>query len=251
MTRVGILLVMGLAAAGCGGGADASGAPLLVFAAADLRDAFQELVPRFTQATGVHVELVLGSTGNLAAQVENGAPADLFFAADRSFLERVRQAGRVVPGSERVYAVGRLALAWRPGVVPPQGVEELADPRYRVVALANPEHAPYGRAARAALLAAGVWDEVAPRLVLGENIAHALQFVETGNADVGVVALSLVTGSRPREHRLVPDSLHPPLLQAAGVVVGGAVDAPAFLDFVMGPEGQTTLRRYGFEAPPE
>jgi molybdate transport system substrate-binding protein len=251
------LLLLGLAA--CGGEAAGSGAgrgaepadTLLVDAASDLQAAFAELVPRYEAASGVRVQVAFGSTGNLTTQIENGAPADLFFAASESYLDRLAAAGLIDPGTRRVYARGRLALVWDSTVHAPASVAELARPEYRTVAIANPEHAPYGMAAREALQAAGAWDRVRRRLVLGENISQTYQFVRTGNAEAGIVALSLVVGGEPRAHLLIPDSLHAPLLQAAVVLKASrhAAAARAFLDFVVGAEGQALLRRYGFERP--
>jgi molybdate transport system substrate-binding protein len=227
--------------------------PLLVLAASDLQMAFEEIVPRFRAATGERVETVLGSTGNLAAQIRHGAPADLFFAANEAFLDNLVDAGRIVPESRRLYAVGRLALVTAPSRDPPAGVAALADPRYRVVAIANPEHAPYGTAAREALRSAGVWEAVRPRLVLGENVAQTYQFARTANADAAIVALSLVAGlpGGAVPHAVVPADLHRPLRQAAGIVVGSRRPEAGrrFLDFVLSEEGRTILARHGFEDP--
>jgi len=253
-----LLLFLALAGSGgCapGGGGDAAEEPppsLLVFAASDLRDAFESLTPRFETETGIRIDLVLGSTGNLTSQIENGAPVDLFFAANESFLDRLETRGLLEPGTRRVYALGRLALVWSHLSAPPEGLVEALDPASsRTLALANPEHAPYGTAARELLEALGIWPALAPRTVLGENVAQALQFVETGNADIGLVALSLVQEGRARPHLLVPDSLHRPLRQAAGVIRGSRApeEASRLLDWILSEEGQAVLRRYGFQAP--
>ncbi len=249
-----LLLAAAPLVAGCDGApADREDPPLLVLAASDLQMAFEEIVPRFRDLTGQRVEVVLGSTGNLAAQIRHGAPADLFFAADETFLDDLIEAGRIDPGSRRLYAIGRLALVAPPGREPPAEIAALADPGFRVIAIANPEHAPYGRAGREALRRAGVWETVRPRLVLGENIAHSYQFTRTGNADAAVVALSLVVGipGGGVPHTVVPVELHAPLRQAAGVVADSRREAAArrFLDFVLSEEGQGILARYGFEDP--
>jgi molybdate transport system substrate-binding protein len=238
------------ACGGAGGDAPAEG-PILVFAASDLRDAFEELVELHRARGGPPLELVLGSTGNLTSQIENGAPADLFFAANESFLDRLDTAGRVVPGTRRTYALGRLALVWREGAPDPGRLEALGGDAWPMVSIANPEHAPYGVAAREALQSLGLWEGVSPRLVLAENVAQALQFVQTGNADAGIVALGLVRGRVPRPHHAVPAELHAPLRQAAGILADGPRRhrAGEFLDLVMSPEGQEILQRYGFEAP--
>lgn len=231
--------------------ADGAPDPLLVLAASDLQFALPRVAAAFEERTGTPVELVLGSTGNLATQVENGAPADVFLAADERFVERLERGGHVVAGSRRVYAVGRLALVWREGVAEPAGLAELAGDAYRTVAIANPEHAPYGMAAREALRAAGVWDAIQRGLVLGENVGQAMQFVRTGNADAGVVALGVAVGQGGLSYRAVDAALHAPLRQAGAVVRGSrrAEEAAAFLEVLTGPAGQEVLGRYGFEPP--
>lgn len=246
------LLVLAWVLAACGDRtADAEKSAVLVLAAADLQGALGEIAAQFEEETGQTVRLVFGSTGNLTTQIENGAPADLFFAANESFMDRLAAAGLVEDGTRRIYALGRLALVARSGTVPPPDLGSLASPRFGTIAIANPEHAPYGTAAREALRRAGVWSRVQPRLVLGENVAQTYQFVRTGNADAGIVALALVEGSADAEHVLIPDSLHAPLRQAAGAIRGSprAPAARRFLDFVTGSEGQAILRRYGFVPP--
>ncbi len=242
-----LALVLGLA--GCDRNTPDAARPLLVLAASDLAPAFEELVPAFEARTGQPVDVVLGSTGNLASQIRHGAPADLFFAADEAFLDDLVERGRIDPETRRLYAVGRIVLVAPPGRPPPERLQELTG--LPSVAIANPEHAPYGRAARQALESAGVWEAVQARLVFGENIAHTLRFVETGNVDAAIVALSLVEGRHP--YRLVDAAHHQPLVQAAGVTAGSRNPRAAreFLDFVLSREGQVLLGRYGFEPPPE
>jgi molybdate transport system substrate-binding protein len=148
------------------------------------------------------------------------------------------------------YARGRLVLVWRDGTRPPTSLEALGDARYQAVAIANPEHAPYGAAAREALGRLGIRHAVESRIVLGENVAQAYQFVETGNADVGLVALSVALADGA-PHLPVPDSLHDPILQAAGVLERSThPDARAFLDFVLGAEGQAMLAQHGLGPRP-
>lgn len=234
----------------CGPRQSAEARPLLVLAAADLQLALPPIAAAFEARTGTPVELVLGSTGNLATQIENGAPADLFLAASEPFVERLARGGLIVEETRTVYALGRLALVWRRGAPEPADPAALAGPAYRTIAIANPEHAPYGTAARQALEAAGAWEGVQRRLVLGENVAQALQFVRTGNADAGLVALGAVaTGEVP--HRVVDAALHAPLRQTGGVLRGSARpdDAAAFLREITGPAGQAILRRHGFDPP--
>jgi molybdate transport system substrate-binding protein len=261
---LGALLLPGaLLLSACGGEAGSGGPPhgegpssegggaLLILAASDLVAALPEIARLFEVQTGTRAEFVLGSSGNLAAQIEHGAPADLYLSANRHFVDRLEDRGHLVPGARRDYAVGRLALVSAPGRPLPDDLAELAHPGYQVIALANPEHAPYGMAAREALESAGLWNELRPRLVYAENIAQATQFIRTGNADAGIVALGVILGDRDWPHRLVEAHRHGPLLQAAAVVRGSRREAAAraFLEFLVGPEGQAVLARYGFEPP--
>lgn len=241
---------------GCGigtrDGAD-DGAPLLVFAASSLRAALEELVTLYEAETGEWVEVVLGSTGMLATQIRQGAPADMLIAADASFVDDLVEAGAADAASRRLYALGRLALVARPGAAPPPGVGSLAGAAYEVVAIANPEHAPYGAAAREALRASGAWPAVSGRLVFGESVVQAHQLVRTGNADAGIVALSLVGGAAGDGEAFtpVPDSLHAPLRQVAVVTSSSEkpVRAARFLDFVLSPTGRAVLLRHGLGLP--
>jgi molybdate transport system substrate-binding protein len=260
LVRLAVLGASLLLVPACGGDGSPEGSAgdearprILVLGASDLAAAFEELVPAFEARTGVRVDRVLGSSGNLAAQIRHGAPADVFLSADEAFVDDLIRAGRIDPDSRSFYAVGRVVVAVPPGRAPPAALSALADPAWETVAIANPDHAPYGRAGREALRSAGIWDAVAPRLILGENIAHTLQFVETGNADAGIVALSLVMGAHGRSvpYRLLDRALHAPLRQAGGRVLESAHPEAAerFLDFVMSPEGREILARYGFEPP--
>lgn len=232
----------------------ASAAPrsLTVAAAADLQLPLTEVGRRYERTTGEKVTLSFGSSGNLARQIENGAPFDAFFAANEQYVVRLEEKGRVVRGSRRPYAVGHLVLAGnRKAGVEVRRLQDLLNPRIRRVAIANPEHAPYGFAAREALRKAGVWEGVRPKLVFGENIRQALQFVQTGNAEAGIVARS-VAGVPEIRHWPVDAALHSPLTQAAGIIEGRPNEAAArqFLAYVLGKEGQAVLKRYGFSPPP-
>src|SRR2546427_108420 len=192
---------------------------LTVFAAADLTFAFRELAPRFEKATGVRVTLVFGSTGNFAHQIREGGPADVFFAADQSFVDALAAERVLLADTRTLYAQGRIVLA-TPRVFGPKLTElrGLLDPRVRRVAIANPAHAPYGRAAAEALKKTGLWEAVRPKLVFGENIRHTLQFLQTGAVDAGIVALSVA--NVPEVDWVVIDaSLHAPLNQEAAVVL--------------------------------
>lgn len=236
---------------GGGAGPSASETRLLVLAASDLLHALPEIVERFEDRTGTGVDLIFGSSGNLATQVEQGAPADLYLSASRRFVDRLEGRGHLVPGTRRNYAVGRLALVSAPGSPAPARLSELAGPDFQIITLANPEHAPYGMAAQEALRTQELWDRLAPRLVYTENVAQATQFVRTGNADAGLVALGVILGDRSWDHHVVSADLHAPLLQTAAVIQGNRHEAAAraFLDFVLADEGQAILARYGFDPP--
>lgn len=224
-----------------------------VYAAADLDMAFREIKLRFEKATGARVTLVMGSTGNLAKQIEHGAPADVFFAANESFIDDLLAAGAVIPQTRALYAQGRIVLATP--TTSAVAVRELADllkPEVRRVAIANPAHAPYGRAAKEALESLGVWERVKPKLVYGENIRHALQFIETGSVEAGIVALS-VAGVPDVRYVPIDPKLHKPLNQVAVVVKRSARPelGLAFIQFLNGPEGRPIMKRYGFLLPGE
>lgn len=244
-------LALFAALAGCIGGSGAEEERVLVLAASSLQFALPEVVSLFEERTGLTVDVALGSSGNLVAQIENGAPADLFLSADRAFVDRLEAGGRAAPGTSRDYATGRVALVAPPGRPAPDGLTDLADPSFEVIALANPETAPYGLAARQALESAGLWGPIQPRIVLSENIAQAAQFVRTGNADAGILALSVVLEVGGWEHRIVDPALHDPIVQAGTVVAGSAnaVAAEALLGLIVSREGSGILSRYGF-APP-
>ena len=253
MRRIVFLALALVLAAGSGARAQPVAPAITVYAASDLDMAFREVKPIFEKATGTRVTLVMGSTGNLAKQIEHGAPADVFFAANASFVDDLQTAGAVIPQTRALYAQGRIVLATptKSTVV----VRELADllkPEVRRVAIANPAHAPYGRAAQEALESAGVWERLKPKLVYGENIRHTLQFVETGAVEAGIVALS-VAGVPDVRYVPIDPKLHKPLNQVAAVVKRSARPelGVAFIQFLNGPEGRPIMKRYGFFLPGE
>lgn len=235
------------------GGGGGAARTLTVAAASDLHFAFAEIGALFEEQTGVEVTFTFGASGNLAGQIENGAPVDLFAAADTSYVDRLIEAGALLPETRRVYALGHLVLASsiRAGAEADE-LTDLLDPAIVHVAIANPGHAPYGRAAREALESAGLWEALQPKLVLGENVRQALQFIETGNAEAGLVPLSLADVA-DITYVAVDPSLYTPLEQALAVVAGSPneADARRFAELVTGPEGRAVLERYGFGLPPE
>jgi molybdate transport system substrate-binding protein len=255
--RAGALALVTLAlavASACGDDQATSAGPMgiTVAAASDLRPAFEELGAEFTAQTGIPVTFSFGSSGQLREQILNGAPFDLFASANVEYVDQVVAAGRGIAETQVDYAYGRIVLWSPPGVPLPAAVEDLVAPGYRRIAIANPEHAPYGRAAREALEAAGVWSQVQERLVYGENVSDALRIASSGNADVGIVALSLaIAAGSP--YTLVPAELHEPLRQALVVTSTGATGAPArrFAELVSSPAGRAVMARYGFVLPGE
>ena len=229
---------------------------ITIAAASDLNFAFREIVTEYEKASGNHVRLTLGSSGNFYAQIQNGAPFDLYFSADIAFPRKLEEAGLTVPGSLYQYAVGRIVM-WtghESHIDVTQGFEALRQPTVMKVAIANPKHAPYGRAAVAAMEYFKVYDQVKDKLVLGENISQAAQFVESGAADVGIIALSLALAPPMQaagHYWEIPADAYPPIEQAAVMLMGGKNrgSAKAFLSFIQGAEGQTMMKRYGFVVP--
>jgi molybdate transport system substrate-binding protein len=231
-------------------GAAPDEAPLKVAAASDLALAFEEVGAAYSKETGKKVVFSFGSTGMYAKQIDEGAPFDVFAAANVKFVDEVVAAGRCRGDTRTLYARGRIVLFAREGAPLPEKIADLADPKFVKIAIANPEHAPYGLAARQALESAGVWDTVKPRLVYGENILQTKQFADSGNADVAIVALSLAIETR---HALVPAEAHAPLDQALVVCAGDErrATATAFADWVGSEKGRTIMRSYGFLLPGE
>ncbi|MFY9560116.1 MAG: molybdate ABC transporter substrate-binding protein [Terriglobales bacterium] len=232
---------------------------ITVAAAADLSTALPEIVASCTKETGQTVKLSFGSSGNLTNQIQNGAPFDVFFSADESYPAQLIEKGLAERDSLYRYAVGRLVL-WMPNGVPLDlqklGIQALLDPSVKKIAIANPLHAPYGRAAKTALKHFGIYDQVAAKLVLGENVSQAAQFVESGNAQAGLIALSHALSPAMKDkgrYWTVPLDAYPTLNQAAVVLSKSKQQEAArkFLDFVRGPEGTSLLKTYGFSLPTE
>lgn len=226
---------------------------LIVFAASDLHFALDEMSDAFAAAGHPKPTISFGSTGTLSQQIENGAPADVFFAADQGYLIGFENKGLVLTGTRQLYAIGRIVLVERAGVPPVTTLPDLTRSEIRRVAIANPDHAPYGRAARDAMMRTALWSSLQPKLVVGENVSQTLQFVATGNADAGVVALSLAIGTPGMRYSLIDAALHDPLAQSAGVIARTRQPTAAreFLAFVNGPAGRPIMKKYGFTLPGE
>jgi molybdate transport system substrate-binding protein len=231
--------------------------PLHVAAAADLSEAFPEVGKAFEKATGRPVTFTFGATGLLAKQIEQGAPFDVFAAANLSFVDDAIKSGACEADTKATYAQGRIAL-WTKGdaAAAVASLADLARPEIVHVAIANPDHAPYGKAAKEALVKSGTWEAVEKKIVYGENVQQTLQFAQSGNADVAIVALSLAQASGGHA-TAIDASMHEPLRQGIVVCRGGPdakgalePDARKFAAFVASPEGKGILARYGFLVAP-
>lgn len=227
-----------------------------IAAAADLKFAMEELSETFEKQAGTKVNTTYGSSGNFFSQIKNGAPFDVFFSADIEYPRRLEAAGLAEPGTLYEYAVGRIEI-WTPADakvdVTKLGWKALLDASVKKIAIANPEHAPYGRAAVAAMQKAGIYESVNNKLVYGENISQAAQFVQSGNAQAGIIALSLAISPAMRDGKRweIPVDTYPALEQGA-IVLKKAENksaARAFLEFVKAPAGRAILAKYGFEFP--
>jgi len=230
---------------------------LTVAAASDLKFALEEVGVIFERQTGYKVRLVLGSSGNFYSQILQGAPFHVFMSADEGFVFKLADAGKTRDRG-RLYAYGRI------GIMVPHGSPlkadgslkdlgaVLRDGRLKKFAIANPEHAPYGMRAREALQHAGLWSEIQPFLVLGENISQTAQFATSGSTQGGIIALSLALApqvARTGSFDLIPAQWHQPLAQRMAVITGAPPQADAFYDFIASPAAQAIMKRYGFEMP--
>jgi molybdate transport system substrate-binding protein len=234
----------------------AQGKEIRIAAASDLKFAMEELSENFEKQTGTKVSVTYGSSGSFFSQMQNGAPFDLFFSADIEYPSRLEAAGLTEPGTLYEYAVGRIVI-WTPADakvdVAKQGWKTLLDAGIAKIAIANPEHAPYGRAAVAALQSAGIYESIKAKLVYGENISQAAQFVQSGNAQAGIVAKSLAVSPAMRGGKRwdIPAEMHPALEQGAAILKAAKNKdvARAFLEFVKSAAGRATLSKFGFEIP--
>ena len=225
--------------------------PLLVSAASDLQEAFPELGKRFTAETGVPVEFNFGASGMLAQQIKSGARIDVFASANVDFVDQLGQAGLIVPETKRVYARGRLVVWSRDPTKKIASLGALLDPAVKRVAIANPVTAPYGLAASQALQNAGVWNDIQPKLVYGENVRQTMEFARSGNADVAIVSLSLTQAAGGNSYQ-VPADLHKPIDQGVAIIKGSRNEAGArrFLDMLLDSKGREQLVKFGFEVDP-
>ncbi len=253
MRSVALLLLLVLLSGGTPGCSPEGGRSprtIRVLAASCLAFAAPDLARELERTTGLRASFSLASTGKLAAQIEQGAPWDVFMAADRAHVRLLAEAGLVDTGSIRTYAEGRLVL-WTPPSAsqPPADLDALAATPGKRVAIANPAHAPYGIAAKAALVTRGVWDTLRPRVVMGENVQQALRYARDGNVDAAIVPLSLAihvgAGYTP-----IPPELYPPMRQDMAAAEGARAGARRFLDFVTEGPGRAVLQAHGFDTGP-
>jgi len=231
---------------------------LRIAAAADLQFALADLLKSFeSEHPDIQVSVTYGSSGNFFSQLSNKAPFDIFLSADANYPQKLVDQGLAQSSSLFPYATGRIVL-WAPKESPLDlktlGLTALTDPRVKKIAIANPAHAPYGRAAVAAMKSANIYDRVKDRLVLGENISQTAQFVSTGSADLGIIALSLALApqmSAKGSYFEIPTDSYPPI-QQAGVIMNTAADphaAQLFRDYLTSDPGRSVLARFGFSSP--
>ena len=229
---------------------------ITVAAAADLQFAMQDIAARFQKETGKAVKLIYGSSGNFFQQIPNGAPFDMFFSANLDYAKRLETAGLTDPGSYYQYARGKIVIwvAKESKIDLSSGMQVLRNPSVQKIAIANPQHAPYGQAAVAAMQKEDVYEKVKDKFVLGENIAETASLVVSGSADVGIVALSLALSPNMKDkgrYVEVPSGEYPPIEQAC-VILGSSKNketAKRFLSFIKTAAAADTLRRYGFDVP--
>ena len=247
---IGILLLM----FGCRGTNDQQKAAqeITVAAAANLTEAFSEVAKQFTAKTGIRVVYSFGSTADLTKQIENGGPFDVFAAADVEHVDALNKEGLIVPDSQAVYARGRLVV-WIPqhsGAKINQ-IEDIASPDVKIIAIAKPDLAPYGRASVETLKVLNLWSQVEAKVVYGSNVSATKQYAMSGNADVAFIPLALVK-KEEGQYLLVDERLHQPIDQAFAIVRASRKQETArrFTDFVLSADGQAILQQFGYISPP-
>lgn len=226
---------------------------LTVAAASDLTLAFTEVGKIFEEETNSKITFSFGSTGQLTDQIENGAPFDVFAAANITFVDYLREKDLIIPDTQTTYAFGRIGITTlKDSSLSIETLEDFLNPEIKKIAIANPDHAPYGLAAKQTLEKTGLWDQIESKLVYGKNISDTLTFIETGNVEAGIIALSLYNESEMDFH-LIDSNLHEPLEQSIAVVNRTNQEklAREFIDFIKGPIGKPIMESYGFLVPEE
>jgi molybdate transport system substrate-binding protein len=251
-----ILLVALLLSAGCKAetvkNGQAESESLTIAAASNLTDVLAEMSPQFTGKTGIRVVFSFGATADLAKQIENGAPFDVFAAADTEHVEQLEAKGLLTPGSRALYARGRLVM-WLPAgsSLKAQRIEDITAKEFERIAIAKPDVAPYGRATVESLRALGIWDQIESRVIYGQNVSQTKQYAGTGNAEVAFIPLALV---KPGEGTYIEvrQDLHQPIDQALGVIKDSKHQAAArqFVDFLLSAAGQEIFAKRGYNKPP-
>ncbi|MGH9870965.1 MAG: molybdate ABC transporter substrate-binding protein [Pyrinomonadaceae bacterium] len=225
---------------------------LTVAAASNLTDAFAEIAPKFTGKTGIRVVISFGATADLAKQIENGAPFDVFAAADSEHVEQLEAKGLLTPDSSTIYARGRLVM-WLPPTsnLKAERIQDITAKSFERIAIAKPDVAPYGRATVESLRALGIWDQIENKVIYGQNVSQTKQYVATGNAEVAFIPLALVKAGEGR-YIEVGEELHHPIDQALGIVKESTkqIEARKFVDFLLSPEGRELMSQSGYRTPP-
>jgi len=249
-------LLAGLALALALSGGVCAAQEITVAAAADLQFAMQEIGTRFQQESGKTVKLIFGSSGNFAQQLQNGAPFDMFFSANLDYPKQLEAAGLTEPGTFYQYAIGKIVV-WVPNdskLDLSAGLKALLDPSIKKIAIANPQHAPYGKAAVAAMQKESIYDQVKDKFVLGENISQTASFVASGSADVGIIALSLALSPNMKDkgrYAEVPAGDYPAIEQACAILRSSKNKdiARQFEKFIQSPPIKELFKKYGFAIP--
>ncbi|MDQ0242831.1 molybdate transport system substrate-binding protein [Bacillus fengqiuensis] len=230
---------------------EADAVELKVAAASDLSSAFKEAGELFEEETNSRITFSFGSSGQLADQIENGAPFDVYAAANITFVDQLKEKDLIIPETQTTYAFGRIGIASLPDRdISIETLEDLLKPEVKKIAIANPDHAPYGLAAKQALETAGLWDQIEEKMVYGRNISDTLSFIETGNVEAGIIARSLYKEGEVDFH-MIDDNLHEPLEQSIAVISGTSEEPLArdFIEFIKGPVGRPIMESYGFVVP--
>ena len=247
------LLIVTLAGAGCRSEATKNGQQdLTIAAASNLTDAFAEIGPKFTSKTGIRVVFSFGSTTDLAKQIENGAPFDVFTAADSEHVEQLETKGLLTPGTRAIYARGRLVMWLPPGSnLKPERIQDITAKPFERIAIAKPDVAPYGRAAVGSLRALGIWNDIEGKVIYAQNVSQAKQYTATGNAEVAFIPLALVKMGEG-SYLEIGDELHQPIDQALGIIRESTKQKAArrFVDFLLSAEGRDLLAKNGYRRPP-
>ncbi len=225
---------------------------LVVAAAANLTDAFAEIGPRFTSKTGIRVVFSFGATADLARQIESGAPFDVFASADTEHVDQLERKELITPGTRALYARGRLVMWLPPGsMLKATQIGDITAKSFERVAIAKPDIAPYGQATVESLRSLGIWNQIEPKVIYGQNVSQTKQYAATGNAEVAFIPLALV---KPDEGTYIEvnEESHQPINQALGIVKDSPKQAAArqFVDFLLGAEGQDILLKKGYSKPP-